>query len=306
MDHSGCVDQWTQVLDRFTEHLAGERGLSAHSVRAYRTDLAALAAHAARMGVEDPATISISVLRSFLANQKTRGHARNTLARRTASIRAFTAWLTRTGRSSTDAGAQLASPKARRDLPAIIHHDQIVEVLRSVADCAGDPISQRDSAILELLYATGIRVGELTALDVDDFDQERDLVRVFGKGRRERMVPLGVPARHAVDTWIRSGRGALVNEHSGSALFLGARGARIDQRTVRRMVHKRLASLESAPAVGPHGIRHSAATDLLEGGADLRSVQEILGHSSLSTTQIYTHVSAEHLRHAYRQAHPRA
>lgn len=164
----------------------------------------------------------------------------------------------------------------------------------------------RDTAVMELLYATGVRVGELCGLDIGDLDHERATVRVFGKGGRERTVPVGAPALRAVDVWARRGRPAVANSRSGHALFLGARGGRLDPRAARRAVHERLARVPSAPDLSPHGLRHAAATHLLEGGADLRSVQEILGHASVASTQIYTHVSAERLESAYRQAHPRA
>jgi integrase/recombinase XerC len=169
-----------------------------------------------------------------------------------------------------------------------------------------DPVATRDVAILELLYATGIRVSELCGLDIDDVDHARRTVRVFGKGSKERMVPYGVPAQHALDSWISSGRRPLIVSGSGPALFLGRRGRRIDPRAVRTLVHEQLATIENAPDLGPHGLRHSAATHLLEGGADLRSVQELLGHATLATTQIYTHVSVDRLKRAYEQAHPRA
>jgi len=167
-------------------------------------------------------------------------------------------------------------------------------------------LALRDAAIMELLYATGIRVSELCGLDVDDLDEGRNTVRVLGKGGRERTVPVGLPAVRAVAAWRRAGRPPLAVPGSGPALFLGARGGRLDPRTARRVVHVRLAAVAGVPDSGPHGLRHAAATHLLEGGADLRSVQEILGHASLASTQIYTHVSIERLTTAYRQAHPRA
>jgi integrase/recombinase XerC len=304
----GLSEAWTQVLAAFEHHLSAERDLSAHSVRAYMTDLAALADHASRMGLSDPSHLTIRSLRSYLANQQTLGRARTTLARRATSARAFTAWLHRTARSSEDAGALLAIPKAHRDLPVALSHADIRGLLDATAASVADDgaLGLRDLAILELLYATGIRVSELTGLDLDDLDAERRVVRVFGKGRKERAVPYGAPAANAVRSWIDRGRHELRADASGPALFLGARGGRIDQRTVRRVVHDRLAGVEGAPDVGPHGLRHTAATHLLEGGADLRSVQEILGHASLGTTQIYTHVSNERLRAAYQLAHPRA
>ncbi|HUP98935.1 MAG TPA: tyrosine-type recombinase/integrase [Aeromicrobium sp.] len=305
---SGLSEAWAQVLAAFERHLTTERDLSPHSARAYLADLAALADHASRMGLTDPAQLSIRSLRSYLANQQTLGRARTTLARRATSARAFTAWLHRTGRASDDAGALLAIPKAHRDLPVALSHADIRGLLDATAAAIAEDgaMGLRDLAILELLYATGIRVSELTGLDLDDLDGERRVVRVFGKGRKERVVPYGAPAANAVRSWIDRGRRELRTEASGAALFLGARGGRIDQRTVRRIVHERLAGVEGAADVGPHGLRHTAATHLLEGGADLRSVQEILGHASLGTTQIYTHVSNERLRAAYKLAHPRA
>jgi integrase/recombinase XerC len=176
----------------------------------------------------------------------------------------------------------------------------------TAGDGDADPIELRDRLIVELLYATGVRVGELCAVDLDDLDRERRLVRVLGKGGKERVVPYGVPAERALDRYLTAGRPAVWGSGSGPALLLGARGRRIDPRAVRRIVHERVQRVEGAPDIGPHGLRHSAATHLLEGGADLRSVQELLGHATLSTTQIYTHVSVERLRSAYGRAHPRA
>ena len=301
-------ESWARAVAEFEHHLAAERDLSAHSVRAYITDLTALANHATRMGLADPADLTIRSLRSYLANQQTLGRARTTLARRATSARAFTAWLHRTGRAQEDAGALLAIPKAHRDLPIALSHTDVRGLLDATAAAVADDgvLGLRDLAILELLYATGIRVSELTGLDLDDLDPERRVVRVFGKGRKERSVPYGAPAATAVRVWLDHGRPQLRCEASGAALFLGSRGARIDPRTVRRVVHERLAAVDGATDVGPHGLRHTAATHLLEGGADLRSVQEILGHASLGTTQIYTHVSNERLRAAYKLAHPRA
>jgi len=204
----------------------------------------------------------------------------------------------------TDPGALLATPKGHRPLPDVLRAD---EAARLVDQVDGDGAQDlRDRAALELLYATGIRVGELCGLDVDDVDDERRTVRVLGKGRRERSVPYGGPAGAAVDAWLATGRAQWATVHSGAALLLGRRGGRVDPRTVRTLVHRRLADVPGAPDLGPHGLRHSAATHLLEGGADLRSVQELLGHASLATTQLYTHVSVERLLSSYAQAHPRA
>jgi integrase/recombinase XerC len=298
---------WALVLVDYARHLRLERGLSVHTVRAYLADLDDLAGHAVRAQVHHPADLDLRTLRSWLALQQTRGKARTTVARRATSVRVFTAWLLRTGRSSSDAGALLGSPRRHHTLPAVLRDDQVRTVLDSAATVARDrgAVGVRDVAILELLYATGIRVGELVGLDIDDVDDERMLVRVLGKGDKERAVPFGRPAVTALANWAHV-RPELVTDRSGPALFVGARGRRIDPRTVRRMVHERVAAVGDTPATGPHGLRHSAATHLLEGGADLRSVQELLGHASLATTQVYTHVSADRLRAAYRLAHPRA
>ncbi|MFC7496156.1 MULTISPECIES: tyrosine recombinase XerC [unclassified Nocardioides] len=296
------------VLGEYERHLAVERDLTAHTVRAYVTDLHGLLDHTARLGGTGVADIDLRTMRSWLAKQQTLGRSRTTIARRATAARVFTAWLARTGRIPTDVGASLGSPKAHKTLPPVLRADEAAELIRSATEHAddGSPVGLRDVAMLELLYATGIRVGELAGLDVDDVDRERNVVRVFGKGRKERTVPFGRPAARALDFWVRQGRPLLAVEGSGAALFLGARGRRIDQRAVRAMVHRRIADVPGAPDIGPHGLRHTAATHLLEGGADLRSVQELLGHASLATTQLYTHVTTDRLRRAYQQAHPRA
>jgi integrase/recombinase XerC len=281
-----------------------ERGLSPHTVRAYVGDAVDLLDHLGRRSGAELADLDIGVLRSWLAKLRSGGAARTSIARKAASARVFTAFAQQAGLVDRDAGALLATPKPRRELPAVLRADQAGSLVETVGD--DDSIGLRDRLILELLYGTGIRVGELVRLDIDDIDAERRLVRVFGKGSKERTVPYGVPAQRALDGWLARGRPAVVTTDSGPALVLGSRGNRIDPRTVRRLVHQRIAQVPGAPDIGPHGLRHSAATHLLEGGADLRAVQELLGHSSLATTQIYTHVSVDRLRAAYRQAHPRA
>jgi integrase/recombinase XerC len=305
---SALPERMAAVLGDYERHLAVERDLTAHTVRAYVADVAGLLDHAARLGGTEVTDLDLRTLRSWLAKQQTMGRSRTTIARRATAARVFTAWLTRTGRIPVDVGASLGSPKAHKSLPPVLRADEAAGLVRAAADAAddGSPIGLRDVAMLELLYATGIRVGELVGLDVDDVDRERNVVRVFGKGRKERTVPFGRPAARAVDFWVRQGRPGLAVEGSGAALFLGARGKRIDQRAVRTIVHRRIAEVPGAPDIGPHGLRHTAATHLLEGGADLRSVQELLGHASLATTQLYTHVTTDRLRRAYQQAHPRA
>lgn len=300
-------EAFATALAAYERHLVSERDLTPHTVRAYLGDVQGMLEHASAYGHTDLADLDLRTLRSWLANQQTRGKARTTMARRATAVRVFTAWAQRTGRAPTDPGAQLGRPKSGHTLPPALNAREVRELLETAATQAddGSPVSLRDVAILELLYATGIRVGELCALDVDDLDRERRVVRVFGKGRKERTVPYGIPADRALENWLAA-RPRLFIPGAGAALFLGARGKRIDQRAVRTMVHRRLADIEGAPDLGPHGLRHTAATHLLEGGADLRTVQELLGHASLATTQIYTHVSTDRLRQAYRQAHPRA
>jgi len=293
--------------------------VSRHTVRAYLGDVGSLLEHAVQAGITSPDELDIGTLRAWLAGQHAAGHARATLARRAAAARAFTAFAHARGWLGHDPGVLLGTPKAHRRLPEVLRQDQMAAVL-AAAGCFGPAgstpevilsrrdraIVLRDTAIMELLYATGIRVSELCGLDIGDLDQERRTIRVLGKGGRERTVPVGVPAVRAVTGWCREGRPVLAVPRSTGVLFLGARGGRLDPRTARRVVHARIAAVPSAPDVGPHGLRHAAATHLLEGGADLRSVQEILGHASLASTQIYTHVSVERLESAYRQAHPRA
>jgi len=296
------------ALAAYERHLASERDLTPHTVRAYLGDVAGLLEHATALGHVDVTTLDIRTLRSWLARQQTLGKARSTMARRSAAVRVFTAWALRTGRATTDPGALLGSPKAHKTLPAALGVEEARALLDAAAAAAddGSPVGVRDAAILELLYATGIRVGELCGLDVDDVDRGRRVIRVFGKGRKERTVPYGLPADRALARWLTTGRPALFASGAGAALFLGARGRRVDQRAVRTLVHRRLEDVPGAPDLGPHGLRHTAATHLLEGGADLRTVQELLGHASLATTQIYTHVTTDRLRAAYKLAHPRA
>lgn len=294
----------------FEDYLTLERNLSEHTVRAYKGDVGGVLAHAAALGRTSTADIDLRILRSWLAREQTLGKARTTIARRATAVRMFTAWATRTGRSPVDAGASLASPKAHRVLPDTLDNTSLTDGLTHLGDVVRDPETdspgaRRDRALIEVLYATGIRVSELCGLDIDDVDRQRRVVRVLGKGRKERTVPYGVPAAQAIDAWL-SARPELSKGDSGPALFLGARGKRIDPRVVRALVYKVFGDEEAPRRIGPHGLRHTAATHLLEGGADLRAVQELLGHSSLATTQIYTHVSRDRIKAAYRQAHPRA
>jgi len=295
------------AIDAFVRHLELERGASAHTVRAYGGDLAGFAAFAAGRDVHGPRDVDLALLRAWLADLAATGHARSTLARRSAAARAFFAWARRTGRTGTDPASRLGSPKVDRYLPQVLSVDAARALVEHAAALAadGEPARLRDWATVELLYATGLRVGELVSVDVDDLELTTRTVRALGKGRKERVVPFGVPAARAVERWLVQGRPTLVTSTSGPALLLGDRGGRWDQRRAREAVH-RLASGAGVPDLAPHALRHTAATHLLEGGSDLRSVQEVLGHASLATTQRYTHVSAERLRASYTQAFPRA
>jgi integrase/recombinase XerC len=300
------------AVDAFQLHLAAERNLSAHSVRAYVGDIVGMMDHAARRGALTPDDVDLATLRSWLARLRTTGRARATLARRASAVRTFTGFAVRRGLMATDPGAALASPKGHRTLPDILSADDMEAVLAPVTaptEAGDDPgtvaVAVRDAALVELLYATGIRVSELCGLDLADVDESRRVVRVLGKGSKERSVPYGVPAERALRAWLAL-RPALATAASGSAVFVGRRGGRIDPRTVRGIVYERTTLGRGKDRLGPHGLRHSAATHLLEGGADLRTVQELLGHATLGTTQIYTHVSVDRLKATYDQAHPRA
>jgi integrase/recombinase XerC len=337
-----------RALTAFERYLTAERGLSRHTVRAYVGDVTALLQHVSRAGGTEPGQLDIQVLRSWLAAQHAAGQAKTSVARRAAAARAFTAFAHARGELSHDPGRLLGTPRTGRHLPQVLAREQMSAVLEParaarapappapVDDEAGlapqeRALAGRDTAIMELLYATGIRVSELCGLDLGDLDEERHTIRVMGKGGKERIVPVGIPAVRAVRAWLLGGRAVLAGELTtgdarrgltlteqaaaqyqgsrppGAPMFLGARGRRLDPRTARRVVHQQIAGAASrVPDTGPHGVRHTAATHLLEGGADLRSVQEILGHASLATTQIYTHVSVERLLAAFRQAHPRA
>ena len=297
-----------RAVDGFERYLAAERGLSGHTVRGYVADVVSLLDHLGTAGAADVTALDVAVLREWLSAQHGHGASRSTLARRTAAARTFTAWAFRSGLLPVDPGPRLASPSKQRKLPVVLREEQAGEAMRASALGAeqGDPVALRDHAMLELLYATGVRVAELCGLDVDDIDHERRVLRVIGKGDRERVVPFGLPADRALGRWVSAGRPALSKESSGAALFLGVRGGRIDPRTVRRVVHEVIGAVSGAPDIGPHGMRHSAATHLLEGGADLRSVQELLGHATLSTTQLYTHVTVERLKAIHDRTHPRS
>ncbi len=302
-------DNFQEILKAFNRHLTSERDLSSNTVRAYIGDLESLLAHLETLKVEEIAQLELNHLRSWLAKQQIKGGARTSLSRRITSIRLFTKWAVKNNYLVKDVGTTLATPKGHRILPDVLEIDEAKTAMDSLATRASEeqtPLSLRDVAIVEMLYATGARVSELCGLDFNDIDYDRQTIRVLGKGNKERTIPFGNPALRALDLWLKQGRDQIAQSHSGDAVFIGARGKRIDQRTVRTVVYEALSAIEGIERMGPHALRHSAATHLLEGGADLRTVQEILGHASLATTQIYTHVSTERLQKAFKQAHPRA
>ena len=312
------LDTAASVYIAFLRH---ERGFSEHTIRAYRADLARFLEFAQERAVSTTAALDLELLRDWLWQASQQNLAKSTMARRAASVRGFTAWMLHSGYVERDPAARLRAPRADKHLPRVLSRDQIERVLDRVSTRAGsgDPIAQRDEAVVELLYASALRVGELVGLRQADIDLGRLTVRVLGKGSKERVVPFGVPAARALAVYMRNGRPALtvssparnparhpVPVPESSHLFLGASGRVLSSRAVYGLVASLLADLPGSGPAGPHTIRHTAATHLLDGGADLRAVQEILGHASLGTTQLYTHVSAERLKESYRLAHPRA
>lgn len=317
-------------INEFVRYLTVERGFSRHTIRSYGSDLAALRAFAQARGISAVDGITLDVLRDWLWAGSQAGLAKATLARRSATAKSFSAWLARTTTTTTDAAARLRAPRPDRTLPRVITRPLMDEILDGLIDRARerDPIALRDLAVIELLYASALRVSELTGLDRNDVDLDRLTVRVLGKGSKERVVPFGVPAQSALVDYLRVARPALVAAAAAAsadadkgaasrapsraapdtdhALFVGLRGRRLGTRSVYQLVASLLAEVPGGGPAGPHALRHTAATHLLDGGADLRAVQELLGHASLGTTQIYTHVSAERLKESYRSAHPRA
>ena len=292
---------------QFATHLDSGRGYSANTVKAYSSDVADLGLFIAGRGFEAVEALDLELLRDWLWQATQQGLTKTTIARKSAAVRSFTAWLHKNEMLASDPGLRLRSPKAGRSLPKVVSRESLDQIFESLEIKATDdnPNGIRDLVIIELLYASAIRVSELVGLDLDSIDYSRNIMRVVGKGNKQRMVPFGLPARDALEHWIRLGRTALANDKSNSALLINSRGQRIGVRQVYSLVAN---LLESTPtgAAGPHSLRHSAATHLLDGGADLRAVQELLGHASLGTTQIYTHVSIERLREGYQNAHPRA
>ncbi|MEE6389788.1 tyrosine-type recombinase/integrase [Microbacterium paraoxydans] len=295
------------AVEAFADHLEKVRRLSPATVKAYRSDLRDLGASVGGGPVD---LIDLEMLREWLWQATQRGDARATLARRAATARAFFGWAREQDIVPVDPSLRLVAPKRAKTLPTVASKDAMSELLERhrQAAASGDPVALRDHAVLELLYGAAVRVAELCGLDIDDLDLDRGTARVRGKGDKERVVPFGAPARDALTAYLRRARPALLARSGAAspAVFLGRRGGRVGPRTVYEVVARALAPVVGAETVGPHALRHTAATHLLDGGADLRAVQEILGHASLGTTQIYTHVSAERLTATYRLAHPRA
>jgi integrase/recombinase XerC len=295
-----------RTVDDFAAYLAAERGFSEHTVRSYRSDLTQLVDFANARGASTADDLDLELLRDWLWRASQDGLAKSTLARRAAAARSMTAWLARTHVTAVDAATRLKAPKTEHHLPRVLTRDNMATIFDSVAARAqtGDPVAVRDLAIIELLYASALRVSELTGLDLGDVDLGRLTVRVLGKGSKERVVPFGVPARDALTRYLERARPALAA--GAGPFFVGAQGKRLSSRTVYELVSRLLAAIPGSGPAGPHTFRHTAATHLLDGGADLRAVQELLGHASLGTTQLYTHVSTERLKESYRMAHPRA
>jgi site-specific recombinase XerD len=295
---------WAAALDAFARSLRDERGLARHTVDAYQRDARQFAGFCAGFGIDDPREVEPLVLRRFLARLVEERYARASLARKAAAMRSLFAVLARRGLVDADPAAALATPKGHRRLPRVLRQEQVMALL--AAPDPQTPKGLRDRALLELLYASGARVAEAVGLDLDALDLVRGAVRLHGKGDKQRIVPLGEPACDALEHWLGRGRPTVVTDGSPTpAVFLGARGRRLSERGAREAVAQAGRTARLGP-VSPHMLRHSYATHLLEGGADLRSVQDLLGHVALSTTQTYTHVSGDHLRSSYEQAHPRA
>ncbi|MGO1235128.1 tyrosine recombinase XerC [Microbacterium gubbeenense] len=296
----------SQAIDAYAAHLGDVRRLSPATVRAYRADLVDLMSAS---GDIDIRAVDLGGLRDWLWRASQRGDARSTLARRTSSARGMFSWALDNELIDVDPSLRLVTPKKPQTLPRVASAEGLDELLgrAQAAASEGDPVALRDHAILEALYATGIRVSELCGIDLDDLDLSSATAVVMGKGSKQRVVPFGAPARRAIEAYLARGRGALAAraETPTPAVFLGVRGGRVGPRAVYDLVARSISPIVGQSA-GPHALRHSAATHLLDGGADLRAVQELLGHASLGTTQVYTHVSSERLRAAYRLAHPRA
>lgn len=291
-----AAPSWAHAqLDLFLSQHLRVRGLSQHTFDAYRRDLSAFLDFCDRLGLDELGAIDRRVIRRWVSNLDTRGYARTSIARKVSSVRSFFDFCVKREIVGANPAVGVNTARPPRPLPHALPSRTVGEAIESVD--GDDPVSVRDRALLELLYSTGMRVSEVAGLTVADI--AGDLITITGKGDRQRVVPVGRPARRALDRWLADGRAQLSKPDSGGALFVGVRGGSLDQRGIRRILDQRMASF-------PHALRHSFATHLLEGGADLRTVQELLGHVDLATTQIYTSVTRDHLRATYERSHPRA
>ncbi|MEN9603499.1 MAG: hypothetical protein RLZZ06_889 [Actinomycetota bacterium] len=301
------LPSFASAIDRYRTHLEAGRGYSKHTIKGYLTDLADLLDFLEVEGIVQVADIDLEALRAWLYSLSQREMAKSSMARKTAAVRSFTAWLFEQGELDNDPGLRLRTPKANKSLPKVASREAMAEVFSALEAAAaeGEPDAIRDLLVVELLYATGARVSELSGLNLGDIDESRRLIRVTGKGNKQRMIPYGLPAETALNNWLTKGRPALVSGKTSFELLVNSKGTRLGTRQIYEVVANALAGT-AVGAAGPHTLRHTAATHLLDGGADLRAVQELLGHASLGTTQIYTHVSIERLKEGYKSAHPRA
>ena len=293
-----------EPLRDFLDHIRLNRNVSAHTVAAYESDLSQFIAFAAeqsgRRSALAPRHLDLALIRGFLGDLHRRRQSRATVARKVSAVRAFFRYLRREGLVESDPAALVVAPKREQKVPAHLSVDEMSQLLE--APDASTPLGRRDRAILELFYASGIRLSELVALDLEDVDVSGRMVRVMGKGRKERIVPFNQKASAALRAWLKD-RLALTQ---GDALFVNARGGRLTGRSVQRLLARYVRSCSTRFGISPHALRHSFATHLLQAGADLRAIQELLGHVRLSTTQRYTHVNVAQLLEVYRKAHPRA
>ena len=297
-----------RIAHSYLEHLERSRGLSENSLNAYRKDILQFVAFVDEQRVDNLGEVDAELARSWVWSLAESGMAGSSLRRKVSALKGFTAWLAREGHTEGDIGIRVRAPGASKSLPRVLTRHHMEEIFRSLQTHAdtGDPVASRDLAIIEVLYASALRVSELVGLDLQGVDLDGRTLRVVGKGNKQRMVPLGTPAATALGAYLDHARNALLEGGESSVVFLSTRGKPMGQRSVYEVVARLLADIPGVGPLGPHTLRHTAATHLLDGGADLRSVQELLGHASLGTTQIYTHVSSERLTQAYQQAHPRA
>lgn len=296
------TEGWRDAIDAFEQHLVNDRGRAPQTVRAYVADVRRFAEFCTEFAIEDPGEVEPLVIRRYLASLDRSGYARRSIARKASSLRRLFDLLLRRGDVAVDPTARLGTRAPGRPLPRVLRPEQVIELLDAAA--VGKH-GVRDRAVVELLYGAGARVSEVVALDIGACDLDEGVVRLFGKGSKERLVPMGEPAVDAIVRWVHDVRPGITGADRTPALFLNAHGERLSDRAVRSLVD-RAARRAGLSGVSPHTLRHSFATHLLEGGADVRSVQELLGHVSLATTQVYTHVSRAHLRDSYQRAHPRA